>query len=295
MDLVVGATGVLGGRIAQKLAGRGDPVRALVRRESPGRAEGPHTSVEQLDAWGVDIYFGDLADRDSLDRALSGARRVVSTANSAKRRAPDTVEAVDRDGNLRLIEAAQDAGVGQFVFVSASGADPASPVPLLAAKGATEALLARSRLPYTVLRPEPFMEDWISGLIGSQLLHGPRVTLVGAGDRRHGFVAVDNVADLAVAVLGRPEALRATLEFAGDCACFRDVVHLYEEEMHRKIEVRSVLPGDRVPGLSPELSALWAGIEAGPEFDRVSTDTASTYGVRLIGLSEFVQGRTARA
>ena len=69
--LVTGASGFLGGRIAQLLAKRGVEVRALVRH---GR-DMPHLTGTQ-----VQIQSGDLSDPNSLSRAVIGVSHVIHCA-----------------------------------------------------------------------------------------------------------------------------------------------------------------------------------------------------------------------
>ena len=133
MILVVGATGIVGGMITRQLLEQGKEVRILVRSNSPSAQlaqEGRATSAEELIEAGAQPVYGDLRDRASLDAAVGGVETVISTANSAGRGGDDNPQSVDLEGNRNLIEAARDAGVGHFIFVSALGADPDHPAPL---------------------------------------------------------------------------------------------------------------------------------------------------------------------
>ena len=133
MILVVGATGVVGGMITRRLLEQGKEVRVLLRRDSPSSQlvqQGLATSAETLIESGAHPVHGDLRDGASLDAALEGVKKVISTANSAMRGGADNPQSVDLDGNRNLIEAARDAGVEHFAFVSLLGADPDHPAPL---------------------------------------------------------------------------------------------------------------------------------------------------------------------
>ncbi len=89
MNLVVGATGRLGGEICRRLRERGQPVRGLVRPGSPRESA--------LSGMGAEVVHGDLKDPASLTAACRGATAVVFTATSAaSRRAGDGIESVDR-------------------------------------------------------------------------------------------------------------------------------------------------------------------------------------------------------
>ena len=135
MYLLVGGTGLLGGRVAARMRERGVPVRALVRPTSDG------SSLSML---GVDVVRGDMRDRASIDAALAGVDTVVTTANAmARNLAGDTtisIHEVDEVGNANLIEAAAArAGVARFVFVSAEREELEAGTPFTRAKLATEA------------------------------------------------------------------------------------------------------------------------------------------------------------
>ena len=113
--LVVGATGLVGGQVAQKLRRQGESVRALVRG---GDA---HPKVQPLRAAGMEIVDGDLTVPETLALACRGIATVVTTATSMPTGANDGLRRVDLDGTLALIEAAERAGVKRFVYTSYSG------------------------------------------------------------------------------------------------------------------------------------------------------------------------------
>ena len=113
--LVTGASGFLGGHLAERAAEAGDEVRVLVRESS---------DIKQLRAVpGIEVVRGDLSDAESLRSAVRGievvhhsAARVVGYGSRAQ-----FVETNVR-GTARLMAAAQSAGVGRFVFVSSPSA-----------------------------------------------------------------------------------------------------------------------------------------------------------------------------
>jgi uncharacterized protein YbjT (DUF2867 family) len=251
MRLVVGASGLLGGRIASGLLARGDDVRVLARDPA---------TVASLIAAGAEPVTGDLKEPASLRAACQGVDAVVTTANAAQRGGDDTIEAVDRHGNAALIDAAAEAGVQRFVFISALAADASSPVPLLAAKGTTEQRLRDSSLSWTVLRPDTFMDVWIPMIVGGPVLSGQPVTLVRDGARVHSFVAVDDVAAYGVGAVEHPIAADAVLPIGGpEPVSWRDVVAAFEAELGREVPVRWIDPGEPVPGI-PEVvhPLMWA-------------------------------------
>lgn len=280
MDLVVGATGSLGGRIAHALLGLKRDVRALVR--DPAKA-GP------LEAAGAQVVVGNVKDLASLEAACSGVEVVVSTATMSKR-GDDSPENVDLRGTQNLIDAARRAGVRKFVFVSTLNASPDSPVPVFRAKGAAEEHLRQSGIDHTILQPNAFMDVWFPALIEMPVASGQPVTLVGESRRRHAFVAERDVAAFAVpAAVGHPAARNTTLVIGGpEAVTLRDVVRAYEEAIGRSIAVRSVAPGEPIPGLPEQVWGFTAALES---FDSPvpMEEACRQYGVALSNVRDFTR------
>jgi uncharacterized protein YbjT (DUF2867 family) len=91
--------------------------------------------------------------------------------------------------------AAEAAGVGRFVFVSASGVRevPIAGTPLGRGKIATEDRLAASTLREVILRPDQFQEVWLSPV--AQFDWPKRkVVIFGKGETPVRYVAIDDVA-----------------------------------------------------------------------------------------------------
>lgn len=253
MILVVGSTGQLGGRIASALLAQGERVRIMVRPGSPSGA---------LVAAGAEPVVGDLKAAATLVAACAGVDAVITTANSASRTEPDTVESVDLLGNLALVDAAESCGVRRFVFVSALGADVSHPMPLLRAKGAVEERLRSSHLAWTALRPNVYMDRLIPLVVGAPALAGRPVTLVGSGHRRHSFVATGDVAAYCLAALRAPDAAGRAVTVAGpESISWTDVVEAFEREVGRAISVNHVAPGEPVPDLPDFVTGLLAALE----------------------------------
>jgi uncharacterized protein YbjT (DUF2867 family) len=296
MILVVGATGVVGGMITRGFLEQGKEVRILVRRDSPSSQlvqQGLATSAEELIESGAHPVHGDLRDRASLDAALEGVETVVSTANSAMRGGADNPQSVDLDGNRNLIDAARDAGVEHFVFVSLLGADPEHPAPFLQAKGQSEAVLRESGMDYTILAPTAFMEFWPAMVVGMPALQGQTVTLVGEGSRRHSFVSNRDVAAFAVKAVAHPAALKRHLAIGGpEALTWREVVATYERVLERSIPVKFVALGEPVPGLPDPMPTMLAGMET---YDSVvdMEETSRTFDVSLTRLETFVREQVA--
>lgn len=279
MILVVGATGRLGGLIARRLLHQGTAVRALVRNGS---------TYDGLVTAGAEAVTGDLKDRDSVCAACRGVEAVVTTANAIGRTGEDNLESVDHLGNADLVDAAAAEGVRRFVFVSALGADADHPMPLLRAKGRTEQRLRATGMAATVLQPNLFMDALIPAIVGGPAFAGRPVTLVGDGRRRHSMVAMRDVASYATAALAHPDARDRTLLIGGPHpVTWRDVVAAFEHELGRDLQVRTIDPGESIPGLPAFFSELAAALAA-YDSPLTMTELADGYGVVPTPLPEFV-------
>jgi uncharacterized protein YbjT (DUF2867 family) len=292
MILVVGATGVVGGMISRGLLEEGNDVRVLVRRDSPSSQlvhQGLATSADSLIEAGAQPVHGDLRDRASLDAALKGIDTVISTANSAMRGGEDNPESVDLEGNQNLIEAAREAGVEHFVFVSLLGADPDHPVPFMRGKGQSESALRESGMGYTILAPTAFMEFWPAMVVGVPALQGRPVVLVGEGRRRHSFVSNRDVAAFAVAAVDHPAARNQHVAIGGpEPLTWREVVATYERVLGESVPVEFVAMGEPVPSLPDPMPEMLAGMET---YDSVveMEETSRTFGIELTTLETFVR------
>ena len=295
MILVIGATGIVGGMITRRLLEQSKEVRILVRNNSPSAQlaqDGRATPAESLIEAGPQPVHGDLRDRASLDAAVEGVETVVSTANSAGRGGEDNPRSVDLEGNRNLIEAARDAGVEHFIFVSALGADPDHPVPFMQAKGQSEASLRESGMEYTILAPTPFMEVWAAVVVGMPALQDQPVTLVGEGRRRHSFISNRDVAAFAVAAVDDSAARNQYLAIGGpEPLTWRDVVATYERVLGRPISVQFLAMGEPVP-LPDPMPGILAGMEtydSAIEMDEISR----TFDVPLTRLETFAREQVA--
>jgi len=156
---VLGATGTIGRAAVRALVARGHDVVCLVR---PGA--GPGGTLRKEDTArllaGAELRFGDASDPASLARdGFRGERFdvLVSCLASRTGMARDAW-AIDHDAHVAALEAAQDAGVGHMVLLSALCVQK----PRLAfqqAKRAFEERLIASGLTWSIVRPTAFFKS----------------------------------------------------------------------------------------------------------------------------------------
>jgi uncharacterized protein YbjT (DUF2867 family) len=235
VNLVVGATGLLGSEVCRRLAAGGKPTRALVRSTSDP------AKVDKLKGYGAEIVQGDLRERASLESACQGVAAVIATVSSMPRSyqpGENDIQTVDRDGLMHLIDVAKAVGVEHFVYISFSSQIDLD-FPLRNAKRAVERRLRESGLNYTILRPSFFMELWLGPARFD--VANARAQIYGSGENPISWISLHDVAQLAVASLDNPAARDATLELGGPEALSQlQAVQVFEEVVGRSFEVRRV-------------------------------------------------------
>jgi NADH dehydrogenase len=292
MNLIVGATGSLGGRITRGLLAQGQAARFLDRRNPISlelAQQGRANTAESLIGAGAQPVYGDLKDRASLDAAVAGVDTVITTATATQRAGDDTVPAVDLQGTLSLIDASKAAGVKRFIYTSAYGSVQGHPVPLFDIKGTCEAALERSGMEYTILQPAIFMEIWIGMVVGIPLMAHQPVTLIGEGDHRHNFVSEADVAAFALAVLDSPTAANQRISIGGPASYnWTEIVDAVSRATGTTLPVQYLPLGSQVPLLPDGISALLNGMETFETFVDMN-ETAPAYGITLTTLDEYIQ------
>jgi len=287
MNLIVGATGLVGGEICRRLAADRKPVRALVR------PAGDASRIDELRAAGAELATGDLKDPASIQAACAGATAVLSTASSVLSRQPgDTIDGVDRIGQLQLIEAAAAAGVKHFVYASFS--PMAEDFALQRAKREVEQALISSGMAYTILRPTFFMEIWLSPALGFDVA-ARRARIYGAGENPISWISFPNVAEFAVRSLDTPTARNATFTLGGpEAIAPLQVVRIFEELGGAPFTVEYVLESVLRAGkasarraLDEAFAALSLAYAHGDAIDMRATLEAMP--VRLVGVREYAK------
>jgi len=178
MIAVTGATGGVGGRVAQALASQGLALRLVVR----DAARAPDLGAEVAEA--------QYRDGAAMRAAFEGAESVYLVSGS---------ESADRvQEHFSAVDAAAAAGVGRIVYVSFMGAAPDCVFTFARDHAATEERIRSTGLAHVFLRSCMYAEYVPLFASAEGVIQGP------AGDGRAAFVSRDDVADVAAAVLAAP-------------------------------------------------------------------------------------------
>ena len=290
--LLVGATGLLGVDICQRLTEAGQQVRALVRPTAdPAKREA-------LRALGVELVEGDLKDPASLARACTGVNAVISTASSTmSRQQGDSIETVDHRGQLALIEAARRAGVERFVFVSFRDNRDIQ-FPLVAAKRAVERALQSSGMSYTILQASYFMEVWLSPALGFDVAKGT-VRVYGDGTQPISWISCRDVARAAARTVIDGAGRNSVVELGGPQTLSpRDVVRMFEAAGAGPITAESV-PVDALrqhletatDPLQQSFAGLMLQYAAGDAIDNATSQ--SLFPFQMTSVGDFISATLA--
>ncbi|MCS5719352.1 SDR family oxidoreductase [Herbiconiux sp. CPCC 205763] len=160
---VLGATGRTGRHLVTALLERGDEVVAL-GRGGRGLAASARAGARTVS---LDLTRASVAELATSFTGCDGVLFAAGTTNAG------AANAVDRDGSVRSVAAAQRSGVRRFVQISSIGAgDRIPPVidtpefaPYYAAKRAADANLRASDLHWTILEPGWLTDDPPTGRI----------------------------------------------------------------------------------------------------------------------------------
>ncbi|KAB8141649.1 SDR family NAD(P)-dependent oxidoreductase [Chloroflexia bacterium SDU3-3] len=187
--LVVGATGMLGTPVAERLLREGYRVRALVRNPEAARQRlGEH----------VEYASGDVRDEAQVRAALRGCAGVHI---SLQGHTLAEFEAVEHQGGALVARLAAEQGVGRISYVSgAMVSAEANSAPQQYAKYQAEQAIRQSGVAYTIFKPTFFMETLPLSVQGS------RAIVVGGQRRPLRYVAASDFAGLVARAFRTPEA-----------------------------------------------------------------------------------------
>ena len=260
--LVTGATGKQGGHLVRELLARGHSIRALTRKpESAGAAA--------LAARGVTIVTGDFEDQGSLERAARGVDTVFAMSTPFESGA--TTET--REG-INVVRAASAVGVSHLVYASVAGADRATGIPHFDSKFEVEQAIRRSGVPFTIVAPVFFMENFLADWMAAGIAKGS-IAMALPATRRLQQIAVADIAQFnALVIERRGSFLGQRIDIASDEVTSATVAAAISAASGRRIEY-AALPIDAVRQQNEDLARMFEW------FDRVGYD-ADVVGLRWL-------------
>jgi uncharacterized protein YbjT (DUF2867 family) len=258
--LVIGATGNQGGTLARLLLSRGHRVRGLTRKPESAAAR-------KLQALGAEIATGDMEDRGSLAHAASGMDAVFSVSTPFDAGGPET-EA--RQG-MNVADAAKFSGVKHLVYSSVPKADTHTEIPHFESKAQVERHIQSLGIPWTVIGPTMFMENFLGPYFHPELLEG-RFAIALSPACKLQLICLDDIAGLAALVLEQRERfLGRRIDIASDERTPPEIADILARAMGRKVRYHQT-PIEQVRAWSKDMAFMFEW------FDRVGT------GIDIAGL-----------
>jgi uncharacterized protein YbjT (DUF2867 family) len=243
--LLTGATGYVGGRLLPLLESRDIRVRCLARR--------PEYVTRRGDS--PEVVAGDVLDRSSLDRALTGVDTAYYLVHAMG--SESGFEQQEREGAAHFARAARDCGVRRIVYLGGLGPDDARLSAHLRSRHEVGRILRESGVPTLELRASVVIG---SGSLSFEMIRAlverlpamitPRWVHVVAQP-----IAIDDLLQYLIEALDLPLSESRIVEIGGvDQVSYRDLMREYGRQ--RGLE-RMMIP---VPFLTPRLSSLWLGL-----------------------------------
>jgi len=235
---VAGATGQQGGKVARRLLAQGWKVRALTR-------DANKPAAKELAAAGAEVVPGDMDKRSELDAAFKGVYGVFSVQNYWLPKVGYNSEIVQ---GKSVADAAKAASVKHLVYSSVGAAHRGMGQKHFESKWIIEQYIHSLGVPYTILRPVFFMENFnwsrpyiLNGAFqGIGLLPGKTMQLV----------ATDDIGAFAEMALAKPEQfLGKTIELAGDELTEAQIAAVFTKVIGRPVKaVGAQSSGGTAPG-----------------------------------------------
>ena len=235
--LVTGATGFVGREVVKALSSTNATVRCLVR--TPG-------SESVLSGQNLDIHYGNVNDQAALRSALYYVDVVIHLVAVIRQSKKATFESINRWGTENVVAAAVEAGVKQFIYISAIGAVDNPSYGYLYSKWRAEQAVINSGLPHTIIRPSIQFgkgDEFINSLAG--LIRAlPIVPIFGPRRSRYQPVAVVDVARCIAASVDNEELKDKVIEIGGpDQISYSDMVDIIVDTYQiRRLKLHIPMP-----------------------------------------------------
>jgi uncharacterized protein YbjT (DUF2867 family) len=226
--LVTGATGRQGGAAVRHLLKKNWSVKALTRNPDSAAAK-------SLSNKGVEVVKGDMDDKDSLTKAMTGAYGVFSVQDLWSSGITGEIHQ-----GKNMADAAKSCNVKHFVYSSVGGAERNSGIAHFESKFVVEKYIRSLKLPATILRPVSFMENYYIPIVEKGIIKGRLVDPI-YPDRNIQLIATDDIGAFAALAFEKPgEFLNVAIEIACDEFTNPEAAETFSKVLGRKVRYKKL-------------------------------------------------------
>lgn len=198
----------------------------------------------------MEITIADVTHEDSLDTALLGVDIVFSM----------TAPLHNNHGNefsqgINMVDAAKAAGVSHFVFSSVASANKNTGIPYFETKYKVEQHIVRSGIPYTIISPTAFMENFIQPFTLPNIRQG-KISRALPASQTVQLIAVEDIGSFAAHVIEHRETfLGKRIDIAGDELTGDETAAILSKVIGKPIKYEA-FPPDDMRSQNPDLAIM---------------------------------------
>lgn len=242
--LVCGATGQQGSAVVRHCLERGFRVRALTRDISKPRAQ-------ELKGLGAEVVMGNMDDRLSIEKALEGCYGCFSVQNPME----SGIEGEIRQG-INVADACLSKKIQHLVYSSVGSANMNTGIPFFDCKVKIEQHIRSLKLPFTILRPVYFMENF-QNYLREPILNGEFALPLNPNTPLQ-MISVDDIGNFTAMVLDNPSKFSGKeIELASDELTMTKVASIFTRILGHPVKYTQAPYEEFEKQAGPELTTMY--------------------------------------